>query len=293
MGNSCWKQNPANIRVISTIKKIRMKSIQSKSLLTLIIIFFIIGFTTSAKSIIDSPEYSTLNTEISTEPTTEINPLSVVYPVSLQGYRMQTKEYIKAFSKKKREYIIYIFEKGQKFFPKAINILDKHDLPLELQMIPALESQFNANAVSPAGAVGYYQFMSELAGEYGLHAGGKYDDRKNFTKSSIAAAKFFKDQLDYFNNDLLLSVASYNCGPGRVRLAIKKSGKANATFWDIKSFLPFETRKFVMDFVAFNVIAANYDKFLNNKLDFNEPPLIQIAAEDSAIDAESLTVKAL
>src|SRR6185437_16330932 len=103
MGNSCWKQNPANIRVISTIKKIRMKSIQSKSLLTLIIIFFIIGFTTSAKSIIDSPEYSTLNTEISTEPTTEINPLSVVYPVSLQGYRMQTKEYIKAFSKKKRE----------------------------------------------------------------------------------------------------------------------------------------------------------------------------------------------
>jgi len=286
-------KNPADSRVISNLKKIRMKTIQSKGLLTLIIIFFIIGFTASAKSIIDLPRYSAVSTETSTEPTTEINPLSVVYPVGLQGYRMQTKEYIKSFSKKKREYIIYIFEKGQKFFPKAINILDKHDLPLELQMIPALESQFNANAVSPAGAVGYYQFMSELAGEYGLHAGGKYDDRKNFTKSSIAAAKFFKDQLDYFNNDLLLSVASYNCGPGRVRLAIKKSGKANATFWDIKSFLPFETRKFVMDFVAFNVIAANYDKFLNNKLDFNEPPLIQIAAEDSAIDADSLTVKAL
>ena len=171
----------------------------------------------------------------------------------------------------------------QKFFPKAIDILDKHDVPLELQMIPALESQFNANAVSPAGAVGYYQFMSELAKEYGLHTGGKYDERKNFTKSTVAAAKFFKDQLDYFNDDLLLSVASYNCGPGRVRLAIKKSGKADATFWDIKKYLPVETRKFVMDFIAFNVIAANYDKFLNKKLDFSEPPLIQVAELDSTI----------
>ncbi len=269
-----------------------MKSIQSKILLTLIIIFFIIGLSTSAKSIIDSPEYIA-NSESSTEPTTETNPLSVIYPVNLQEYRMQTKEYIKSFSKKKREYIIYVFEKGENFFPKAINILDKHDLPLELQMIPALESQFNANAVSAVGAIGYYQFMSELAGEYGLHVAGKYDDRKNFTKSCVAAAKFFKDQLDYFNNDLLLSVASYNCGPGRVRLAIKKSGKVDATFWNIKSYLPFETRKFVMDFIAFNVIAANYDKFLNNKLDFNEPPLIQIAAQDSAIDTDSLTVKAL
>ncbi len=199
MENCCWKQNPASIRVISTIKKIRMKSIQSKSLLTLIIIFFIVGFTTSAKSIIDSPDIGDVNIETATEPTTETNPLSVIYPVSLQEYRMQTKEYIKSFSKKKREYIIYVFKKGEKFFPKAIRILDKRDLPLELQMIPALESQFNANAVSPVGAVGYYQFMSELAGEYGLHVGGKYDDRKNFTKSSVAAAKFFKDQLDYFN----------------------------------------------------------------------------------------------
>lgn len=269
-----------------------MKSIQSKILLTLIIIFFIIGFSTSAKSIIDSPEY-VANSKSTTQPATETNPLSVIYPGNLQEYRMQTKDYIKSFSKKKREYIIYVFEKGEKFFPKAINVLDKHDLPLELQMIPALESQFNANAVSAAGAIGYYQFMSELAGEYGLHVEGKYDDRKNFTKSSVAAAKFFKDQLDYFNNDLLLSVASYNCGPGRVRLAIKKCGKADATFWNIKSYLPFETRKFVMDFIAFNVIAANYDKFLNNKLDFNEPPLIQIATQDSAIDTDSLTVKAL
>lgn len=270
-----------------------MKTIQSKILVALIIMFFIIGFSTSAKSIINLPDFSIVNSEPTTEPTSETNPLSVVYPVSLQEYRMQTKEYISSYCKKEREYIIYIFEKGEIFFPKAIDILGKHELPLELQMIPALESQFDANAVSPAGAVGYYQFMSELAKEYGLHTGSKYDERKNFTKSTIAAARFFKDQLNYFNDDLLLTVASYNCGPGRVRLGIKKSGKADATFWDIKRYLPYETRKFVMDFIAFNVIAANYDKFLNKKLDFNQPPLIQVAVSDSIINTNSLTVKAL
>jgi membrane-bound lytic murein transglycosylase D len=270
-----------------------MKTIQSKGLLTLIIIFFIVGFTTSAKSIINSPDFTVGNSEPSTEPTSETNPLSVIYPVNLQECRMQTKEYINSYSKKEREYIIYIFKKGEKFFPKTIDIFQKYEVPLELQMIPALESQFNANAVSPVGAVGFYQFMGELGKDYGLHIGSKYDERKNFIKSTVAAAKFFRDQLNYYNGDLLLSVASYNCGPGRVQQGIKKSGKKDATFWDIKKYLPYETRRFVMDFITFNVIAANYDKFLNKKLDFNEPPLIQVVVTDSAINTDSLTVKAL
>lgn len=249
-----------------------MKTIQGKLLLSLIIIFFIIGLTASAKSIIEIPDYTYTESEPVAKPAEEINPLAVVYPETLQDYRFQTKDYIKSFSKKKREYIIYLFQKGKNFLPKAINILNKYDLPAELQMIPVLESQFNANAVSNAGAVGYWQFMSELAREYGLHINGKYDERKNFTKSTIAAAKFFQDQLDYFDDDLLLSVAAYNCGPGRVQSSIRKSGIKDADFWQIKKYLPYETRKFVMDFIAFNVIAANYEKFLNNKLDFKQPP---------------------
>lgn len=268
-----------------------MKSIQSKILITLIIAFFIIGFSTSAKSLLGFPGVTPVSDE--TELLVEINPLSVIYPVSLQDYRKQTKEYVKAFSKKERDYIIHIFSKGKKFFPKAIQILDKYDVPSELQMIPVLESEFNANAVSPAGAVGYWQFMSILAKEYGLRIEGKYDERKNFSKSTTAAAKFFRDQLEYFNDDLLLCVAAYNCGPGRVRSSIKKSGKTDANYWDIKKYVPAETRRFVMNFIAFNVIAANYEKFLNKELDFNEPPLIQVAAQDSTTKIDSLSTAAL
>jgi len=267
-----------------------MKTIHSKSLLTLIIIFFIIGFSTSAKNIIglsnefnfDSTRFDSINPQVSIESTLVKNPDWVKYPVILQKHREESMDYVKQYSKRERSYIIYMFKRGKNYFQKAIDIFDKYNVPYELQMLPALESNFSANAVSPVGAVGYWQFMSELAREYGLHVGGKNDQRKNFTKSTIAAAKFFRDQLEYFNDDLLLTVAAYNCGQGRVGQAVKKSGKEDADFWDVKHYLPAETRRFVMQFISLNVIAANYNKFLDKNLDFSEPPLIQLALKDSS-----------
>ncbi|MEP6583048.1 MAG: lytic transglycosylase domain-containing protein [Ginsengibacter sp.] len=259
-----------------------MKVVRSKSFLFLLIIFFVVGFSTSAK---------TLMGFYSSELPGEENPLFAAYPLCLKEHRQQTKDYVRAYSELKRNYVIDIFNKGKKFFPRAIDILNKYNVPLELRMLPVLESEFTANAVSHAGAVGYWQFMGELAREYGLKIGGKYDERKNFSKSTVAAAKYLRDQLEYFNDDVLLTVASYNCGAGRVRLSVKKSGKAGANYWDIKKYLPAETRKFVMNFIALNVIAANYDKFIDRKLNFNEAPVIEFAALDSVIIKDSIPFK--
>ena len=266
-----------------------MKTIQSKSLLSLIIIFFIIGFSTSAKNIIVNPSLyyldtvplASLSNSKSMESTLVKNPGFVAYPSSLVEHRKESKAYVKSYSKRERDYIIHMFNKGKKYFSTANEIFDKYDIPYEFKMLPALESNFTSNAVSRAGAVGYWQFMSELAREYGLKVGGSNDERKNFAKSTVAAAKFFRDQLEFFNGDMLLTVAAYNCGQGRVRQSIRKSGKKDADFWDIKSFLPAETRSFVMKFVSLNVIAANYDKFIDRKLNFDEPHLIKLAVVDS------------
>lgn len=265
-----------------------MKSIQSKSLLTLIIIFFIIGFSTSAKDIIglsaDNFSDSTvdsISTHVHLESTLVKNPDWVAYPVGLEEHREESESYVKQYSKKERSYIIYMFNRGKKFFPKASEIFGKFHLPDAFQMLPALESNFTSNAVSVAGAVGYWQFMSELAREYGLHISKKNDERKNFEKSTVAAAKFLRDQLQFFNDDILLTVAAFNCGQGGVRAAMKKSNKSEPDFWDIKKYLPTETRIFVMKFISLNVISANYDKFLKHKLNFNQPPLIQLALLDS------------
>ncbi len=270
-----------------------MKIIKSKAFLSLLIILFIIGFSTSARTIFINADYISLLPEPVPEGTLpgETNPLFVAYPASLKEHRLQTKAYIKAYSENKRNYIIHIFNKGKKFFPKAIAILEKYDVPVELQMLPVLESEFNANAVSNAGAVGYWQFMGELAREYGLQTGGKNDERKNFTKSTVAAAKFFRDQLDYFNDDLLLAVSAYNCGPGRVRSSMKRSGKTDPDYWDIKKYLPAETRKFVLNFITLNVISANYAKFIDRKLDFSQAPTVhvQLAAIDSVKSKDSVS----
>lgn len=217
------------------------------------------------------------------------NPAWVHYPVLFENHRENSKDYVKHYSKKEREYIIAMFKKAKKYFPRSTEILKKYDLPQELQMLIILESNFNANAVSAAGAVGYWQFMSELGREYGLTINSRQDDRKNFIKSTTAAARYFRDQLDLYDNDLLLAVASYNCGTGRVQSAMKKSNKANPGFWDIRSYLPLETRLFVMRFISLNVVAANYDKFLNRKLNFREPPFVQVAELTPAVQNHSET----
>ncbi|HUZ61594.1 MAG TPA: lytic transglycosylase domain-containing protein [Hanamia sp.] len=282
-----------------------MKSIQSKSLLSLIIIFFIIGFSTSAKNLFGFP--AEINSTDSLSPIADAvisanvhiqrtlirNPHWVVYPEILVEHRNESKEYVKHYARHEREYIIHMFHKGKDFFPKAKSIFDKYGVPDVLEMLPALESNFNANAVSSVGAVGYWQFMSELAGDYGLKTKGKYDERKNFTKSTIAAAKYFRDQIKYFNGDLLLAVASYNCGVGRVEVDMKKSRTPNADFWDIKKYLPTETQLFVMRFIALNVIAANYHNFLKGNLNFNESPLIQLATFDSSSQDNSVSHNSL
>lgn len=223
---------------------------------------------------------------------------NVVYPDLLCGAEENSAEYIEKFSANRREYLMRMYKKGKNFFPKAVTILRKHRLPDEYKVLLALESAFNGNAVSKAGAVGYWQIMDEVAREYGLKyepqlsaaekkriekekkkeavkKGAKKtkrpvvkDDRKNFIKSTYAAARYLKDRTRNLDNDPLLVVASYNCGVGNVWEAMKKTGLANPDFWDVKSYLPAETRSYVMNFIALNVIFHNYEKFVNNSLNF-------------------------
>lgn len=206
------------------------------------------------------------------------NPNRVVYPKILREHREESKDYIVKYLRREREYIKLMFRRGKNYMPIARNIFDKYGVPHEFQVLPALESNFKSTAVSPAGAVGYWQFMGQLAREYGLKIGGPHDERKNFHKSTVAASKFIRDQLKIYNDPLLV-VAAYNCGPGRVNLAIRKSGAKD--YWQLQQYLPAETRRFVLRFLALNVVEMNYDKFLANQMDFNEPATIQLASYDS------------
>ncbi|MEJ7626678.1 MAG: lytic transglycosylase domain-containing protein [Ferruginibacter sp.] len=217
---------------------------------------------------------------------------NVVYPAILSGNESQTLEYIERFSVNRRAYLMRTFARGKKYFPKIAAIFKKHNIPTEFKVLIALESAFNANAISSAGAVGYWQIMSNVAREYGLkipeeikslkkqevslkktaHKIPVVDERKNLTKSTYVAARYLKDRCRNLKNDYLLIVASYNWGVGNVWNAMQRTGKSDPTFWDIKKYLPSETKAYVMNFIAINVIFHNYEKFLNNTLTFKATP---------------------
>ena len=229
------------------------------------------------------------------EPVYVVKEANIVFPDILKGNEEEALGYIENFSSKRRDYIIGMYNKGRSLLPKASAILKKYGLPQELQILLILESAFNPNAVSKAGAVGYWQIMDAVAKEYGLkyaeqksvYAKKKLikkdakkaavtlkalakqkDDRKNFNKSTHAAARYLRDRRHNLNDNWLLIVASYNCGVGNVWDAMQKSGKDNPTFWDIKNYLPAETRAYVMNFITLNVLFNNYSKFASNTLTF-------------------------
>jgi membrane-bound lytic murein transglycosylase D len=140
---------------------------------------------------------------------------------------------------------------GRPYLDMMDEVLAKHNLPTELKYLSVIESELKSNATSWVGAKGPWQFMPGTARELGLKVNGKVDERKDFAKSTEAAAKYLNNLHGIFN-DWLLVIASYNCGPGPVLSAIKKSGSRN--FWALQNYLPTESRNHVKKFIATHYI---------------------------------------
>jgi membrane-bound lytic murein transglycosylase D len=140
---------------------------------------------------------------------------------------------------------------GKPYFDMMATVFTKNGLPVELKYLSVVESDLKANAVSWAGAVGPWQLMPATARLLGLTVTKSRDDRKDYIKSTNAAAKYLTQLYDIYG-DWLLVMAAYNCGPGNVNKAITKSKSRN--FWDMQQFLPAETRKHVKKFIATHYI---------------------------------------
>lgn len=141
------------------------------------------------------------------------------------------------------------------YFPIFDHFLSSYQLPKELKYLSIIESGLKPTAQSSVGAVGLWQFMPYTARQYGLVINSLVDERKDPYKSTEAAAKMLSELYDQFN-DWALVLAAYNCGPGRVKKAIKAAG-GQYDFWAIKNFLPLQTQKYIPTFIA-AAYAANY-----------------------------------
>jgi membrane-bound lytic murein transglycosylase D len=163
-------------------------------------------------------------------------------------YNRIVKNYINVYTHKRREQMRIMMGLADYYFPLFEEVFDLYGVPYELRYLSVIESALNPRAVSRAGATGVWQFMYGTGKMYGLTINSLVDERRDPVKSADAAARMMKSLYGIYG-DWLLVIAAYNCGPGNVNRAIRRSGGAR-DFWDIYYYLPRETRGHVPAFIA-------------------------------------------
>ena len=148
------------------------------------------------------------------------------YASSDNGVRLNPRalSFVQDYMDKNTSNLIKLRDWGLPYFNMMDNILATYGLPTELKYLAVIESKLKTSAVSWAGAVGPWQFMPGTARGYGLKVTRTRDDRRDYFKSTHAAAKYLKVLFSEFG-DWLLVIAAYNGGPGNVYSAIKKKQK--------------------------------------------------------------------
>ncbi|PVX50061.1 membrane-bound lytic murein transglycosylase D [Balneicella halophila] len=163
-------------------------------------------------------------------------------------YTDEVQKYINRFvSKSGRKYMSKMLALSQLYFPIFEQILSEEGVPEELKYAAIVESALIPNIMSKAGAVGLWQFMYGTGKEYGLEINGNVDQRCDMIASTRASARYMRELYQTYN-DWLLVLAAYNCGPGNVNKAIKRSGGDD--FWSIYEHLPRETRRHIPKYIA-------------------------------------------
>lgn len=171
-------------------------------------------------------------------------------------YNNIVRDCIDLYADRRRNLVRYMLGMADFYFPIIEQVLDKHGLPIELKYLAVVESALNPVALSRVGACGLWQFMLPTGKSYGLEINSLVDERRDPLKATEAACKYFKDMYAIYG-DWNLVLASYNCGPGNVNKAIRRSG-GKTDFWDIFPYLPQETRSYVPLFIAANYIMNYY-----------------------------------
>jgi membrane-bound lytic murein transglycosylase D len=141
------------------------------------------------------------------------------------------------------------------YFPNIESKIIEKNLPIEIKFLSIVESALQPAARSSVGAVGLWQFMKSTARMYGLEIDSHVDERRDVEKSTDAALQYLSDLNERFG-DWTLALAAYNCGPGNVRKAMRRSGGKD--YWSIRKYLPRETRNYVPKFIAMTYLMNYY-----------------------------------
>jgi membrane-bound lytic murein transglycosylase D len=170
--------------------------------------------------------------------------------ISQRNWYVKHKSYLDRVAKRAEPFIYYIVEE-----------LEKNNMPVELTLLPIVESAFDPFAYSHGRAAGMWQFVPGTGKRFGMKQNWWYDGRRDVIASTQGAIKYLAYLHKFFDNDWLLALAAYNSGEGRVRSAVRKNKKRNkpVDFWSLS--LPKETRDYVPKLLALADIIKRPEDF--------------------------------
>ncbi len=161
-----------------------------------------------------------------------------------------------------RSHLDRVAERADPFLHLIVEEIDEQDMPLDLALLPIVESAYQPLAYSHHHAAGLWQFIPSTGTRFGLEQNKWYDGRRDVLASTQAALDYLKNLHDQFDGDWLLALAAYNCGEAHVAKAIERNRNAGRAtdFWSLN--LPSETRHYVPNLLALSSIVqkpAEYD----------------------------------
>ena len=170
--------------------------------------------------------------------------------IAQRNWYAKHPSYLKRVAKRAEPFLYYIVEE-----------LEKNDMPIELALLPVVESAFDPFAYSHGRASGMWQFVPATGERFGMKQNWWYDGRRDIVASTEGAIKYLKYLNKFFDGDWMLALAAYNSGEGRVRNAVRKNKRLGkpTDFWSLD--LPKETRAYVPKLLALADIIKRPEDF--------------------------------
>ncbi|WP_020408869.1 lytic transglycosylase [Hahella ganghwensis] len=185
---------------------------------------------------------------------------------------------------KHQSYLDRTFERSSLYMYHIVSEAERRGLPMELALLPVVESAFDPFAYSHGRAAGIWQFIPGTGKHYGLRQTWWYDGRRDIVASTEAAFNYLSDMAKYFKGDWLLALASYNSGAGTVQRAIRKNkarGKPT-DFWNLD--LPRETRAYVPKLLAIAKLVYKPEQYGVTLFPIDDKPYFDVVQLESQID---------
>ncbi len=223
--------------------------------------------------------------EIYTSRYTTVNGTHKEIPLTINEY---VERELKSFQGHEREFFTEAYKRSGKYRGAMVKALKEAGMPEELSWLPLVESWFKVSALSPARALGLWQFIPSTGYRFGLKRDTWIDERLNPDKATIAAIAYLRELHKMFG-DWTTVLAAYNCGEGNVLRVIRQQ-KINYldNFWDLYGRLPNETARYVPRFLATLHIMRDPAKYGFSFAELESPSLYEKVAVAKQIQLKTI-----